>query len=54
MREELRNRIISLNMTSGQARLALMSISRAIGADDGYYLSDDEFESLLLGYTKED
>ena len=52
MREELRNRFIQLNLTGEQAKEMLLGISRAIGSGDGYYLSDDDFESLLLDYTK--
>jgi len=55
MREELRNRFIDLILTGDQAKEVLLGISRAIGigTDDGYYLSGDDFESLLLDYTKE-
>ena len=53
MREELRNRFIELILTGDQAKEVLLGISRAIGTDDGYYLSGDDFESLLLDYSKE-
>lgn len=54
MREELRNRFIELNLKGEQAREVLLGISRAIGTSDGYYLSDDDFENMLLDYSKGD
>lgn len=54
MREDLRNRFIELNLNGGQAKEVLLGISRAIGTSDGFYVSDDDFEALLLDYSKED
>lgn len=54
MREELRNRFIALNLTNNQAKEVLLGISRAIGDGDGHWLSDDDFEALLLEYSKEE
>lgn len=52
MREELRNRFIELNLTGEQAKGVLLGISQAIGTSDGHYLSDDDFEGLLLEYSE--
>lgn len=54
MREELRNRFITLNLTNDQAKEVLLGISRAIGDGDGLYLSNDDFQALLLEYSEEE
>ena len=54
MHKELRERFITALLTGDQAKEVLLVLNRAIGTSDGHYLSDDDFEALLIEYSEED